>query len=123
MICQVKVVPDSSARPRTYFNLIGYTKYGLVHREIVNIFINKINFKRNTARITMQYSFFSLRRRQNFQSHMIFFPPIYTNTFSGCRFSMNLYAQIERETGQEVGFHRCGSLRLAATANRLDEFR
>ena len=38
-------------------------------------------------------------------------------------FSMNLYAQIERETGQEVGFHRCGSLRLAATEERMDEFR
>ncbi|XP_043246255.1 dimethylglycine dehydrogenase, mitochondrial-like, partial [Amphibalanus amphitrite] len=38
-------------------------------------------------------------------------------------YSMNLYAQIEKETGQQVGFHRCGSLRLATKDERMDEFR
>jgi len=37
--------------------------------------------------------------------------------------SMNLYAQITAETGQEVGFHRPGSLRLAFTPHRMEEFR
>lgn len=36
--------------------------------------------------------------------------------------SMNLYTQLPAETGQEVGFHRCGSLRIAHDRERLDEF-
>ncbi|XP_065060512.1 dimethylglycine dehydrogenase, mitochondrial-like [Rhopilema esculentum] len=36
-------------------------------------------------------------------------------------YSINLYAQIEAETGQQVGFHRPGSLRLLTTPGRVDE--
>lgn len=39
------------------------------------------------------------------------------------RYSCELYESLEAETGQPVDFHRCGSLRLAATEDRLDEFR
>ena len=38
------------------------------------------------------------------------------------RYSVELYQTLERETGQAVGYHRCGSVRLAATPDRLDEF-
>jgi dimethylglycine dehydrogenase len=38
------------------------------------------------------------------------------------RSSVELYSSIEEETGQPVGFHRTGSLRLAETRDRLDEF-
>ncbi|XP_077995308.1 dimethylglycine dehydrogenase, mitochondrial-like [Glandiceps talaboti] len=37
--------------------------------------------------------------------------------------SLKLYRQIEEETGQEVGFHRPGTIRLAKTPERVDEFR
>ncbi|XP_065187932.1 dimethylglycine dehydrogenase, mitochondrial-like [Sycon ciliatum] len=37
--------------------------------------------------------------------------------------SLTLYTQLEKETGQAVGMHRCGSLRLAETGTRMDEFR
>ena len=36
--------------------------------------------------------------------------------------SHEVYAQVEAETGQAVGFHRCGTLRLASTKDRLDEY-
>src|SRR5919201_5604480 len=39
------------------------------------------------------------------------------------RYSVELYERLEEETGQAVDFHRCGSVRLATTADRLDEFR
>jgi dimethylglycine dehydrogenase len=39
------------------------------------------------------------------------------------RSSIALYESLELETGQAVDYHRCGSVRLAATADRLDEFR
>lgn len=38
-------------------------------------------------------------------------------------YSMHLYAALEEETGQNVGLHTCGSLRLADTPQRVDEFR
>ncbi|ELU05418.1 hypothetical protein CAPTEDRAFT_159052 [Capitella teleta] len=38
-------------------------------------------------------------------------------------YSLNLYKQLEAETGQQVGLHTCGSLRLASTAARMDEFK
>jgi dimethylglycine dehydrogenase len=38
-------------------------------------------------------------------------------------YSVELYQRLEAETGQAVDFHPCGSVRLAATADRLDEFR
>ena len=34
-------------------------------------------------------------------------------------YSINLYAQLERETGQQVGFHQPGSMRLATTPTRF----
>jgi len=37
--------------------------------------------------------------------------------------SLTLYNQITEETGQEVGFHRPGSLRLGTSPARMDEFR
>ncbi|CAG0913095.1 unnamed protein product [Notodromas monacha] len=37
--------------------------------------------------------------------------------------SISLYSQLEKETGQSVGFHRCGSLRLATSPIRLEEMR
>jgi dimethylglycine dehydrogenase len=39
------------------------------------------------------------------------------------RDSIALYQTLEAETGQPVGYHRCGSVRLATTAARLDEYR
>ena len=36
--------------------------------------------------------------------------------------STNLYARLEAETGQSVGFHRPGSLRLASVPDRMDEY-
>jgi len=37
--------------------------------------------------------------------------------------STSLYARLEAETGQAVGFHRPGSLRLASVPDRMDEYR
>ena len=37
--------------------------------------------------------------------------------------SIEIYESLEAETGQAVGWHRCGSLRIASTDNRADEFR
>jgi dimethylglycine dehydrogenase len=39
------------------------------------------------------------------------------------KYSVALYESLESETGQAVDYHRCGSLRIAATQDRLDEFR
>lgn len=38
-------------------------------------------------------------------------------------YSMKLFDQLEKETGQAVGLHKCGSLRLAQAPERVDEFR
>ncbi len=45
------------------------------------------------------------------------------NMMNLLRYSLELYASLEAETGQAVDLHRCGSLRLACTADRLDEYR
>jgi dimethylglycine dehydrogenase len=37
--------------------------------------------------------------------------------------SVELYARLEEETGQDPGFHVCGNLRLATHPDRLDEFK
>ena len=37
--------------------------------------------------------------------------------------SIEIYESLEEETGQAVGWHRCGSLRIASTGDRVDEFR
>ena len=33
-----------------------------------------------------------------------------------------VYAEVEAETGQAIGFHHCGTLRLASSKDRLDEY-
>ncbi len=39
------------------------------------------------------------------------------------QYSVELYQTLETETGQAVDYHRCGSVRLASSEERLDEFR
>ncbi len=39
------------------------------------------------------------------------------------QYSLDLYTSLEAETGQGIDFHRCGSVRLANSQDRLDEFR
>ena len=48
--------------------------------------------------------------------------PDYTMSQINLR-SLELYGRLEAETGQHVGLHRCGQLRLATSADRLDEYR
>ncbi len=36
--------------------------------------------------------------------------------------SLELYGRLEAETDQDVGFHKCGQLRLATSRDRLDEY-
>ncbi len=36
--------------------------------------------------------------------------------------SLDLYETLEQQTGRAVGLHRCGSVRLAESADRLDQF-
>ncbi|XP_030049095.1 dimethylglycine dehydrogenase, mitochondrial [Microcaecilia unicolor] len=38
-------------------------------------------------------------------------------------YSIKLYEKLEEETGQAVGFHQPGSIRIASTPTRVDEFR
>ena len=38
------------------------------------------------------------------------------------KYSVRLYGELEAETGQHVGFARCSNIRLARTADRMDEF-
>jgi dimethylglycine dehydrogenase len=49
------------------------------------------------------------------------FAPSY-NLMKLLRTSLDLYGSLEEETGQAVDLHRCGSVRLAATRDRIDEF-
>lgn len=39
------------------------------------------------------------------------------------QYSVSLYQRLEAETGQAVGFHKCGSVRLANVPDRMAEFR
>lgn len=39
------------------------------------------------------------------------------------QYSVDLYQRLEAETGQAVGFHKSGSIRLANVPDRMDEFR
>ena len=39
------------------------------------------------------------------------------------QYSVELYQTLETKTGQAVDYHRCGSVRLATSEERLDEFR
>ncbi len=38
------------------------------------------------------------------------------------KYSVDLYQSLEEETGQAVGFHQTGNLRLATTQDRMDEY-
>jgi dimethylglycine dehydrogenase len=51
--------------------------------------------------------------------------PLYTHHFTHGRIvlkSIEIYEGLEAETGQAVGWHNCGSLRLASDRDRLDEY-
>jgi dimethylglycine dehydrogenase len=51
--------------------------------------------------------------------------PLYTHRFNLGRLvlkSIQMYSGLEAETGQAVGFHNCGSLRIASDPDRLDEY-
>ena len=39
------------------------------------------------------------------------------------KYSIDLYQRLEEETGQAVGFHKTGNLRLATNQERMDEYR
>ena len=39
------------------------------------------------------------------------------------KYSINLYQQLEAETGQDVGFRQVGNIRLAMSQERMDEYR
>ncbi|MFZ9034633.1 MAG: GcvT family protein [Francisellaceae bacterium] len=39
------------------------------------------------------------------------------------KYSVDLYQRLEAETGQAVSFHKTGNLRIATTADHMDEFR
>ncbi len=39
------------------------------------------------------------------------------------KYSVDLYQALEAETGQAVGFHKTGNLRLATNRERMDEYR
>src|SRR5215469_14332814 len=52
--------------------------------------------------------------------------PSYTRSYNIGRMlakSIEIYEGLEQETGQAVGWHKCGQLRVANTQARLDEFR
>ena len=49
------------------------------------------------------------------------FIPSY-NLMKLLQYSLKLYSSLEAETGQAVEFHRCGSVRLAESQDRLDDF-
>ena len=51
--------------------------------------------------------------------------PLYTHHFTHGRIvlkTIEIYEGLEAETGQAVGWHKCGSLRLASDLDRLDEY-
>lgn len=52
--------------------------------------------------------------------------PSYTRNFNVGRMiakTIEIYEGLEADTGQNVGWHKCGQLRLANTKERLDEFK
>ena len=52
--------------------------------------------------------------------------PLYHPGYSISRinqYSVNLYQQLEKETGQAVSFHKTGNLRLATSRDRMDEYK
>jgi len=52
--------------------------------------------------------------------------PSYTRNFNIGRMiakTIEIYEGLEADTGQSVGWHKCGQLRLANSKDRLDEFK
>jgi len=52
--------------------------------------------------------------------------PQYSKSYNGTRihnYPVQLYPTLEKETGQDVGWHSCGSLRIALEEERLIEYR
>ena len=50
---------------------------------------------------------------------------IYSTSYAFSRLyqlAHQIYASVEAETGQAIGFHRSGTLRLASSRDRLDEY-
>ena len=51
--------------------------------------------------------------------------PLYSFSYTFGRIiarSIELYEAVQESTGQEIGWHKCGQLRLANTADRMDEY-
>ena len=51
--------------------------------------------------------------------------PLYSFSYTFGRIiarSIELYEAVQESTGQEIGWHKCGQLRLANTAERMDEY-
>ncbi len=51
--------------------------------------------------------------------------PLYSFSYSFGRMirrSIEIYEALEKETGQAVGWHKCGQLRVANTRDRMDEY-
>ena len=52
--------------------------------------------------------------------------PLYSHSYSHGRLvlkTIEIYERLEAETGQAVGWHKCGALRVASDRERLDEYR
>jgi dimethylglycine dehydrogenase len=52
--------------------------------------------------------------------------PLYSHSYTHSRLvlkTIEIYEGLEAETGQAVGWHKCGALRIASDAWRLDEYR
>jgi dimethylglycine dehydrogenase len=51
--------------------------------------------------------------------------PLYSFSYSFGRIiakSIQIYESVQEKTGQEIGWHKCGQLRLANTPDRMDEY-
>jgi dimethylglycine dehydrogenase len=52
--------------------------------------------------------------------------PLYSHSYTHSRLvlkTIEIYQRLEAETGQAVGWHNCGALRIASDRERLDEYR
>jgi dimethylglycine dehydrogenase len=52
--------------------------------------------------------------------------PLYSHSYTHSRVvlkTIEIYQRLEAETGQAVGWHNCGALRIASDQERLDEYR
>src|SRR5262249_44567099 len=52
--------------------------------------------------------------------------PLSSHSYSHSRLvlkTIEIYEGLEAETGQAVGWHKCGALRIASDGERLDEYR